>query len=294
MKRNTYFSMTIIAVAILSGCATPHNASLTEAHSSYDSARVDPNVANLAALELKEAGDSLNKADAAFSHGENDTTVNQLAYIAKKQVGIAQEVAKQKSAELTVSNAGARRDQIRLEARTAEADAAIEQVAIIKEVADWQAEDLAAASAIEDSDKALIFKQETQLKELNAQKTKRGMVITLGDVLFGDNQAHMSSGGTRNVQMLADFLKQYKQLRVMIEGHTDSIGSNDRNQKLSERRASAVKTALVDMGINTDRVITRGYGEAFPVSSNENVSGRQMNRRVEIIFSDDQGNIVPR
>jgi len=339
MKKNRYFPMSLIAVAILSGCSStpgPQNASLTEAHSSYNSARSNPDVTNLAAVELKEAGDTLSKADNAFSKGQGAATVDHLAYIANQQVGIAQETAKRKTAELAVTDASAKRTEVRLEARTAEADAAKRQVAIVQKTADKQAADLAAASANAEHDQirleaitaeadmaelqvaiaqetadkqaaalaaasskaerdqALIAQQEMQLRELNAKKTDRGLVITLGDVLFSTNKAQLESGGTRNVRKLADFLKQYPQHKVLVEGYTDSTGSNSLNQELSDRRAYAVRTALIDMGISSDRVTTRGYGEEFPVASNDTAASRQLNRRVEIILSDDNGNIAPR
>ena len=324
MKKNLYFpmtmtmTMTMIAVAVLSGCATsapPQNPSLTAAHSSYDSARSNPQVTNLAALELKEAGDTLSKADDAFSKGQGTAAVDHLAYIANQQVGIAQETAKRKTAELAVANAGAKRTEVRLEARTAEADAAKQkadmdkqeadaakrQVATAKENAELQAADLAAADAElaaadaqAQRDQALIEQQERQLKELNAKKTERGMVITLGDVLFRTDKARLESGGMRNVQKLADFLKQYPQHKVLVEGFTDSTGSDSYNQELSDRRANAVRMALIDMGISSDRVTTHGYGEAFPVGGNDTAAGRQSNRRVEIIISDSKGNIAPR
>ena len=218
MKYNQYFFIALIAAAILSGCSSvPKNSSLTDAHSSYDSARSNPQVTNLAALELKEAGDSLSKADSALSKGESEDTVNHLAYIAKQQTRIAQEIAKQKTAELAVINADAKRDQVRLEARTAEAGAAKQQVAAMQETADQQAVALAAASAKAERDQALIAQQEMQLKELNAKKTERGLVITLGDVLFSTNKAQLASGGMRNVQKLANFLKQYPQHKVLLE-----------------------------------------------------------------------------
>lgn len=297
MQKNKYFPMTLIAVAVLAGCGTatpPQNAALTAAHSSYNSASTNPDVTNLAALELKEAGDTLSKADEAMSKGQGTDTVNHLSYIANQKVGIAQETAKRKTAELAVTNAGANRNQIRLDARTAEADSANQQVAVAKENAEWQANELAAANANAQRDQALIEKQQNELKDLNAKKTKRGLVITLGDVLFSTNKAELKSGGTRNIQKLADFLKEYPQNKVLIEGHTDSTGSDSLNQALSERRANAVKTALVGMGISSDRVDTHGYGELFPVTSNRTTASRQMNRRVEIILSDDKGNIAPR
>ena len=296
MKKNRYLPMTLIAVAILSGCSSvpKKNTSLEEAHSSYNSARNNPQVTNLAPLELKEAGDTLDQADQAMSKGQGDAQVNQLAYIASQQVAIAEETAKRKTAELAVTQASARRGEVRLEARTAEADAANQQAAIAQETAAQQTAALAAAGASAERDQALIAQQEQQLKELNAKKTARGMVITLGDVLFSTNKAELASGGTRNVQKLADFLKQFMQRKVMIEGYTDSTGSNDYNQMLSVRRADAVRTALIDMGISSDRINTRGYGEDFPVASNKTAAGRQQNRRVEIILSDDSGNIAPR
>ena len=295
MQKNYYFPMILIAVALFSGCSSiPQNASLTEAHSSYNSARTNPQVMNLAAVELLQAGESLDKADHALSKGESDATVDQLAYMAKLQVGIAQETAKRKTYELAVTNADAKRDKVLLKARTAEADAAKQELAIVEETADQQAAALAAASAKAERDQALIAQQKMQLKELNAQKTERGLVITLGDVLFSTNKAQLESGGVRNVQKLADFLKKYPQHKVLVEGYTDSTGSDSLNQELSDRRANAVRTALLDMGIRSDHVTARGYGEAFPVASNDTAASRQLNRRVEIVFSDENGNIASR
>ena len=324
MQKNQYFPMSLIAIAILSGCSTvpPQNAALVAAHNSYDNAQNNPQVTAQAALELKEAGDSLSKADEAMKKGQGAKTIDHLSYIANQKVGIAEETAKRKNAELAVTSAVAQRDKVRLEARTAEADASKQKVADMQTAADQQTAQLAAANADADmatqqavlvgavadqqaaalaaadtkaaSDQALISQQEQQLKELNAKKTERGLVITLGDVLFGTNKAQLKSGGERNVQKLADFLKRYPQHKVLIEGFTDSTGSDSLNQELSGRRADAVRTALVGMGVGGDRITTRGYGKAFPVAGNDTAASRQLNRRVEIILSDDSGNTAPR
>lgn len=341
MKKNRSLPLSLIAVAMLAGCSTmpPKNTALEDARSVYSSARTNPQVVNLAPIELQKAGETLSKADAALSKGD-DAAVDQLAYLTREQVAIAQETAKRKAAEAAVISATAQRDQVRLAARTAEADAAKQQVAmsqaevdearrqaaIAQQTAEQQAAALAAASAQAQRDEALIAarqaeadeakrqaelarqtaeqqaaayqariaEQEQQLKELDAKKTERGMVITLGDVLFAVNKAELSAGGVRNVQKLANFLNQYPQRKVLIEGHTDSTGSRSINQPLSERRADAVRTALVGMGISGDRIETRGYAEQYPIASNNTAAGRQLNRRVEIILSDDAGNIVPR
>ncbi|TAK62053.1 MAG: DUF4398 domain-containing protein [Methylobacter sp.] len=124
MKNHRYHLIILFAVAIVSGCTTmPKNASLTEAHNSFNNARTNPDVTNLAALELKAADDALKKADAALED-EDDETVNQLAYLAKQQVAVAEETAKQKAAELAIAYSTAKRTQIQLHVRTAEADAA--------------------------------------------------------------------------------------------------------------------------------------------------------------------------
>lgn len=305
MKKQ-YLIIASITAAMISGCAsTPVNQSLTEARASYDTARTNPQITSLAPLELKEAGDSLSKADFAFSKGEAPATVNQLAYVAYQQVRIAQETAFRKTDELAVTNASSKRDQVRLAARTEEADSAKHQVAIIKETAKVQAEELAVASANAEHDqqtiskqekqlKELTAKQEQQLKELNAKQTKRGFVITVGDVLFSSGNAHLKAGGMHSVQKLASFLDQYPKYKVLIEGYTDNTGNADSNQKLSEHRADSVKVALLDKGIESDRVITRGYGKEFPVVGNDTRSNRQLNRRVEIVLSDENGNIVLR
>ncbi len=294
MKKNQYFPITLFAVAIVSGCSTTPNPSLTDAHNRYNNARTNPEITNLAAVELKDASESLNKADNAFNEDENEENVNHLSYLAKQQVGIAQETAKRKTAEIAVTNAGAKRDQMRLQARTVEADLAKQQVAILQDNANLQATELAIAGANTERDQALIAQQEILLNELNAKKTDRGMVITLGDVLFQTNRAQLESGGIRNVEKLGNFLTQYPEYKVLVEGYTDSRGSNDLNQELSDRRAYSVRTALMDMQISNDRVATRGYGEAFPVASNNSAASRQLNRRVEIVLSDNTGHISQR
>ena len=135
---------------------------------------------------------------------------------------------------------------------------------------------------------------EAQLAELAAKKTARGTVITLGDVLFGTDLSRLTSDGMRSAQKLADVLQQNPQRNVMIEGFADSTGAADYNQGLSERRANAVRTALLDMGVARERIDMRGYGESFPVAANDSAANRQLNRRVEIVLSDDSGRVIAR
>ncbi len=267
MKIDRKIPLTLIAAAIFSGCSSvPYNASLADAHNSFNNARFNSEITTQAELEMKQASDTLNKADLALKEDEDSEAVNHLAYLAKQQVAIANVTAQRKSAEAAVSKADANRSMIRLDARTAEADAA----------------------------KRLIEQQNILINELNAQKTERGMVITLSDVLFRTDKAQLQSEGLRNVDKLAEFLLQYPDYKVLVEGYTDSQGSDEHNQDLSDRRAEAVSRALLHSGVGGDRVVTRGYGEEYPVADNDTASSRQLNRRVEIILSDANGNIASR
>ncbi len=277
MKTHSSFPFSLysmFAAAIVSGCSSmPQNAALSDAHNSYNNATINSKAATLAQLEMKQASDTLDKADRALNDDEDTEMVDHLAYVARQQVAIALEAAKQKSAEIAINQAGTQRNEVRLEARTAEVDAAQRQTA---------------------NDQALIAKQKILIDQLNAKQTARGLVITLGDVLFRTNRAQLEAGGLRDIDKLADFLNQYPAYKVLVEGYTDSRGSDDMNQELSDRRAYAVRTALVAANVNSNQITTRGYGEAYPVADNDTSANRRLNRRVEIVLSDENGNIAVR
>jgi outer membrane protein OmpA-like peptidoglycan-associated protein len=267
---------------------------LDQAHGDFIAAQGNPNVNKHAPLELKQSADALAQADAAARKRESIADVDKLAYIAKQKIALAQEVAKQKSAEAVAAAAARERDQLRLDARTAEADTAkakAEQATVAAQAAQGQT-----AEAIRQAQEAQLHaaELERQLADLAAKKTDRGMVITLGDVLFATNSTVMSQSGMGTVQKLANVLQQNPQRTVLIEGYTDSTGSTSYNQQLSERRAQAVRDALVAMGVSRSRVDVRGLGPAFPVASNGDAQGRQLNRRVEIILSDESGRVAQR
>jgi outer membrane protein OmpA-like peptidoglycan-associated protein len=294
MLNHRFLPLSLVAIATLAACALVPNTSLEEARGGYAAAQSDPQVVKLAAGELNQAGDALKKANDAWSKSEDAALVDQLAYLAKQRVAIAQETAKQNAAEMAAASASAERDKIRLEARTAEADAAQRSAAASQRNAEASQRQSEASQRQAQDAEARSRQLEAQLKELDAKKTARGLVVTLGDVLFDTNKAQLKSGGMRGVQRLADILRQYPKRNVLIEGFTDSTGSSSHNQELSDRRADAVRTALLDTGISADRIATRGYGVTFPVASNATAEGRQLNRRVEIVVSDDDEMIAPR
>ena len=109
--------------------------------------------------------------------------------------------------------------------------------------------------------------------------------MTLGDVLFATGRADLKPGAAARLDKLADFMAKYPDRSVVIEGHTDSVGSAASNEALSQRRADAVKAYLTTKGVSPARVQAVGKGKDVPVASNTDAAGRQQNRRVEVIIS---------
>lgn len=132
---------------------------------------------------------------------------------------------------------------------------------------------------------------EEQMIGLAASETERGLVMTLGDVLFDTAQTRLNPTASRTLLKLVKFLQLNGQRRVRIEGYTDSQGKAATNLALSRERAQAVADYLVDLGIDPARLDVAGYGERFPVAENASSQGRAQNRRVEIVFSDAQGHL---
>lgn len=320
--KKAHFTPVLLALSVLiSACSSmPTSTSLLDqTRNDYLAAQNNPNVSTYAPLEMKQAGDAMQQANAEADNNGSAGNVDRLAYLAKQKIALVQEVAKQKSAEADIANNSKERDQIRLDQRTSEADRAklsADQSKLEAQVAQGQAAEaqsqaaearrqaeqsqIATADAQRQAQDAqgraaqLESQLEAQLADLAAKKTERGMIITLGDVLFGTDLARLNPEGMRTAQKLAEILQQNPQRTVMVEGFTDSIGSASHNQALSERRAGAVRTALQELGVSGERVVIRGFGETHPVAANDTAQHRQLNRRVEIVLSDAGGKVVPR
>ncbi|MBV7536488.1 OmpA family protein [Duganella sp. sic0402] len=274
---------------------------LDQARGDFIAAQSNPSVAANAPLEFKAASDALDRANTAAAKKESLDEIDKLAYIAKQKIATAQEAAKAKQAEADVANAARQRDEIRLEARTAEANNAkaaadrartqAEQAKADADAARAQA-DAAAGSARDEAAKNAALQQ--QLADLQAKQTERGIIITLSDVLFQVDRAELSAEGMRTAQKVADVLAQEPQSIVQVEGFTDSTGTSSHNLELSQRRAESVRNALIGLGVPSAKIGTRGYGEAYPVASNTDAGSRQLNRRVEIVLSQNGAPIANR
>lgn len=299
MKR---LALLTLAAALGACSSVPRTTSLLDqTRADYRAAQSNPSVARYAPLELKQAGEAMDQANAASDHADSVDKIDKLAYLAKQKIALTQEAAKQKSAEADVAASVKERDQMRLAQRTNEADKAKADSQQANQVAQAALDEAALAQRRTDDaqranreSQARATQLEAQLADLSAKKTERGIVITLGDVLFAVDVARLNPDGMRTAQKLADVLQQNPRRNVLIEGYTDSTGTAPHNQELSERRAGAVRSALQEMGVAAGRVTTRGYGQSNPVASNDTAQSRQLNRRVEIVLSEDGGKISQR
>lgn len=288
MKKTQFTPVLLVIAGLLGACSSMQTTNLLEqTRSDYRTVQNNPQVAKYAPLELKQADDAMAKANAAAADNQSSEDIDKLAYLAKQKIAVTQEMTKQKSSESSIVGASKERDQMRLDQRTNEADRAKEATALAKgKTADAERQTLDAQRR--------TAQLEAQLAELAAKKTERGMVITLGDVLFQTDKAALSEDGLNTSRKLAKVLEENPERTVLIEGFTDSTGSTAHNQRLSESRATSVRLALQNMGVNRNRIAIRGFGESYPIAGNDTSENRQLNRRVEIILSNDNGAIRQR
>ena len=296
---------TAVAAILLAGCAAapvkPDGA--MEARAKLTQLQSDPNLSSRAAAAIKDA-------DLAVRAAEQPEPNKELAahrvYLADRKVDTAKALAEARFAEDQRVALTADRDKSRLDARTREADAAKGQAATARAegaeqraaadqaraegaeqraAADQARTDATAAQLAAANSEQQAAELQRQIDALHAKPTDRGLVLTLGDVLFTTGKADLKSGATGNLNKLATFLDKYPDRNVAIQGYTDSVGSEDYNQALSERRAESVKSYLTAQGIGATRLTASGKGRSDPVADNDSASGRQQNRRVEVVIS---------
>jgi outer membrane protein OmpA-like peptidoglycan-associated protein len=330
MLRKPSIAMSLLAATLLAACASnAPNPALESARTEVNRTATNAEVLRRAPLELKLATDTIDQADKAWRNDGDDGEVKHLSYLAVKRAEIARNIARSRQVDDDIRDANSANDKLRLEARTREADqakglalsaqeearraqlqaasaqqdaVAAGRIAQAERAQSVAAQEAAAAErlrAAQATDAATTAQErvrvlEAQMKEIEGKQTERGLLVTLGDVLFAFNKSELTAQAGPRLDKLASFLKQFPQRKLLVEGYTDSVGGDSYNMQLSERRAAAIRDALVQRGVDASRIVTKGYGKAYPVAENGTVDGRALNRRVEVVIADENGNLKGR
>jgi outer membrane protein OmpA-like peptidoglycan-associated protein len=240
--------LALAATLAVAGCAQ-RPASLDTARSAIQSARADADVNTYAAAELDAAQRELQSANQAWEEGEGRDEAAHRAALALQQVEIARATAEARKSQAQTEDLGGERERA------------------LRAAAERQVQGL-----------------QQQLASLQARQSERGIVLTVGDVLFDVGQATIMPDAITEITRLAQFLQENPDRAVRVEGYTDSAGSIETNLVLSQRRAEAVANALVAAGVDPARIVPVGYGPDFPIATNDTAAGRQENRRVEVVI----------
>ena len=279
MKSNNRVIVSLAVAAVLAACtaAPVHNESLESARTMIPEVEKSAR-AGVAAADIANARHSLDAANRLAAAKAKAPDIEFEAQNAVLSAQIANEKILTAQANDEVAAGTAQRQTVLLEARDRQAQQSALDV-------EKSAREAGASQQRADS-------LEAQLADLKVKKTERGLVLTLGDVLFDTNQSTLKAGAYGTLDRLAAALRESSGRKVTIEGHTDNVGSDEANLGLSERRAQSVQMALTQRGVARDQITAIGKGENFPVASNDDANGRQSNRRVELIFTEDQPRVA--
>jgi len=251
--------------------------------------------------EVRLANERQDSADAqARSQGRADEATRRRD---QAESDTAKAQAAKAQAESDAANAQASNAQAQSDAAKARNDAADAQAATLKaqtDMANSQASSATALSAAQaDAEKSRLAAQQAETDKatmraklseqlnsiLQTRDTARGLIVSMSDVLFDTGKYSLKSGAREKLAKVAGILLAYPGLNIAVGGYTDNVGGDSMNQTLSENRAGSVRDYLVQQGVSTNSVSARGFGNTLPVSSNDNASGRQQNRRVELLVS---------
>jgi len=289
MQRTSIIAAAMVSTLLgVAACETTPKTDplLDQARAAVAQAESNPDVAKYASTELDRARKLLINAEgAAKAKGARDKNAAHYAYLTTQMAHIAEQRAHEQVAMARIKAGETERQQILLSAREGDANRALAQARSAQSQAEQARSEAVAAQSQTEQAKAESQRLAQELKNLQASQTSRGIVLTLDDVLFDPGKAQLKSGAQRSIDQIAAFLNENPDRHIQIEGFTDSQGPSDYNLELSQSRADAVAAAIIQRGIDAQRVRALGYGEEFPVASNENSGSRQLNRRVEIIVS---------
>ena len=296
-NRAVQITAACLALNILSACAKApvKNAQLDRARASFESISTDPLVNEYSKDELRIARASLSSAEQAWLANADTVDIDHKAYLTLSNIEIARTLASARSSEEQIASLKLSQRDAVVVLRSAEAAAANSAARQAQNEAARlmaEAEQLKAEAAARENQLQAQLDELNELRELQAKSTERGMVLTLGDLLFDVGKSTLKPGSIGDIDKIATFMLKHPDRAVVIEGHTDDTGDEDFNRELSLNRANAIGGALEARGVDFAQIETRGVGEDVPVASNDTAVGRQLNRRVEIIFLND-GDTVP-
>lgn len=317
-------SMIIAVAALFAGCATMPPSELVNARQAYQIAS-EGQAAQLAPAELHKAQEALNLAEQSFQKDPDSAKTKDLAYAAQRKSEMAGAIGAMAADTSRKDSAGAafekkqteiiqqgKQDVRDAEHQTAAARAEIDKQAALKTARDKSDAELAMVQAGKEKSDADLLKQQTETANQAKQDLKdseqrtadaraelarlatvkedeRGLVVTLsGGVLFRSAKSNLLSSAQVKLDQVAKALMSVRERNIIVEGHTDSQGSESYNQGLSQRRADTVRNYLVQQGYPGDRIQARGMGEGSPIADNASPEGRANNRRVEIVIERDK------
>ncbi|MBD9441169.1 OmpA family protein [Pseudomonas sp. PDM04] len=266
MNLNSKVAAALILAGCISlcGCAGQRSeAALQDASNDFQKVKEDANVLRIAPKDVIRAGESLARADRLSSYWGSGSDVVHYAYLSSRYSEIAREHTNLVLNEERAAKLELERQRLQLALRES-------KLFSVQQQGKWL---------------------EEQIVALATTQTDRGLVMTLGDVLFDTGEAELKNSANRVVLKIVQFLQLNPKRVVRIEGYTDSTGGKQENLKLSRDRAQSVADVLMDLGIDDKRIQVEGYGDEYPVDVNASERGRAQNRRVEIVFSDEKGQL---
>jgi outer membrane protein OmpA-like peptidoglycan-associated protein len=248
------------------------------------------------AFEAEQRARAKEREAAALDRARAEEATRRLAELEKLQAEAARAAAERDRALAEAARVAAeaqaqqsRAAAAQLERDRAAAEAARANAELARLAAETQAQQARAAAEQADRERAALRDQlRQQLNQvLDTRETARGLIVNLSDVLFDTGSATLKPGTREKLARVAGILLSHPDLKLQIEGHTDSVGETIYNQRLSENRADSVRTYLLAQGIAAASVKAAGFGETQPVASNDSPAGRQQNRRVELVVAGD-------